>query len=67
MTVAEQYVAAFSNLAKKGNTVIIPSSTNDVSGMVAQVSNLLHIILTNDLLIFKIDWITCIFLRLLWY
>lgn len=45
MKIAEQYVAAFNNLAQKGNTVIIPSTTNDVSSMVAQVSNLLHIIL----------------------
>lgn len=36
MKIAEQYVEAFSNLAQKGNTVIIPSTTNDVSSMVAQ-------------------------------
>lgn len=36
MKIAEQYVAAFNNLAQKGNTVIIPSTTNDVSSMVAQ-------------------------------
>ncbi|KAK7115795.1 stomatin-like protein stl-1 [Littorina saxatilis] len=36
MNVAEQYVAAFSNLAKTNNTVILPSNTGDVSSMVAQ-------------------------------
>lgn len=34
--VAEQYVAAFSNLAKTGNTIILPANTGDVSSMVAQ-------------------------------
>ncbi|XP_026157366.1 stomatin-like protein 2, mitochondrial isoform X1 [Mastacembelus armatus] len=36
LTVAEQYVSAFSNLAKKSNTVLLPSNTGDVSGMVTQ-------------------------------
>lgn len=36
MNVAEQYVSAFGNLAKKNNTVILPSNTGDVSSMVAQ-------------------------------
>ena len=35
---AEQYVQAFGNLAKKSNTVILPEKTGDVSSMVAQVS-----------------------------
>jgi len=43
--VAEQYVDAFSNLAKKGNTVILPSNTGDVTGMVTQVSNHLYFVL----------------------
>ncbi|KAJ1678242.1 Stomatin, partial [Spiromyces aspiralis] len=34
--VAEQYVNAFSKLAKEGNTIIVPAATNDVSSMVAQ-------------------------------
>ena len=37
MNVAEQYVTAFSNLAKTSNTVILPSNAGDVSSMVAQV------------------------------
>ncbi|XP_062870109.1 stomatin-like protein 2, mitochondrial [Trichomycterus rosablanca] len=36
LSVAEQYVSAFSNLAKEGNTIILPSNTGDVSSMVTQ-------------------------------
>ncbi|PRD32912.1 UNVERIFIED_CONTAM: Stomatin-like protein 2 [Trichonephila clavipes] len=36
LLIAEQYVSAFSKLAKTGNTLILPSNTNDVSSMVAQ-------------------------------
>ncbi|KAL5005192.1 hypothetical protein ScPMuIL_018648 [Solemya velum] len=34
--VAEQYVAAFSHLAKQTNTVLLPSNTGDISSMVSQ-------------------------------
>ncbi|KAG8177752.1 hypothetical protein JTE90_008853 [Oedothorax gibbosus] len=36
LLIAEQYVSAFSKLAKTGNTLILPSNTHDVSSMVAQ-------------------------------
>ncbi|XP_061409897.1 stomatin-like protein 2, mitochondrial [Lethenteron reissneri] len=36
LSVAEQYVAAFSNLAKDSNTIMLPANTGDVSSMVAQ-------------------------------
>ncbi|XP_028828782.1 stomatin-like protein 2, mitochondrial [Denticeps clupeoides] len=36
LSVAEQYVAAFSNLAKESNTIILPSNTGDISSMVTQ-------------------------------
>lgn len=36
LSVAEQYVSAFSKLAKESNTVLLPTSTGDVSGMVTQ-------------------------------
>ncbi|XP_022097456.1 stomatin-like protein 2, mitochondrial [Acanthaster planci] len=36
LNVAEQYVAAFSNLAKTGNTILLPSNTGDISSMVGQ-------------------------------
>ena len=37
LSVAEQYVSAFSNLAKQSNTVLLPTNTGDISGMVSQV------------------------------
>ncbi|XP_014782856.1 stomatin-like protein 2, mitochondrial [Octopus bimaculoides] len=36
MKIAEEYVEAFSQLAKTSNTVVVPANTNDVSGMVTQ-------------------------------
>ncbi|ERE83241.1 stomatin-like protein 2 [Cricetulus griseus] len=36
LTVAEQYVNAFSKLAKDSNTVLLPSNPSDVTSMVAQ-------------------------------
>ncbi|XP_048360437.1 stomatin-like protein 2, mitochondrial isoform X1 [Sphaerodactylus townsendi] len=36
LSVAEQYVSAFSKLAKEGNTLLLPSSTGDVTSMVTQ-------------------------------
>lgn len=36
LKVAEKYVEAFSQLAKQGNTILLPANTGDVGGMVAQ-------------------------------
>ena len=36
LRVAEKYVDAFKELAKKNNTVIIPANTNDSAGMITQ-------------------------------
>lgn len=36
MKIAQEYVEAFSNIAKTNNTLIIPSSASDVSSMVTQ-------------------------------
>ncbi|XP_015262297.1 PREDICTED: stomatin-like protein 2, mitochondrial [Gekko japonicus] len=36
LSVAEQYVSAFSKLAKEGNTLLLPSNTGDISSMVTQ-------------------------------
>ena len=36
LKIAEQYVDAFSNLAKESNTIIIPSDANDVSGFISK-------------------------------
>ena len=35
LQVAENYIDAFSQLAQKGNTLIIPSNLSDISGLVA--------------------------------
>ena len=37
LKVAERYIDAFSNLAKTGNTLIVPNNLGDLSGMVASV------------------------------
>ena len=39
LSVAEQYVQAFSQLAKSTNTLLLPEKTGDISSMVAQVSS----------------------------
>ncbi|XP_051906254.1 stomatin-like protein 2, mitochondrial [Hippocampus zosterae] len=36
LSVAEQYMSAFSNLAKESNTVLLPTNTGDISSMVTQ-------------------------------
>ncbi|KAF1579373.1 Stomatin-like protein 2, mitochondrial, partial [Eudyptes moseleyi] len=36
LSVAEQYVSAFSKLAKDSNTLLLPANTGDVTNMVAQ-------------------------------
>ena len=35
LKVAEQYVAAFSNLAKTNNSIIVPANLGDISGLIA--------------------------------
>ncbi|XP_056156993.1 stomatin-like protein 2, mitochondrial [Lampris incognitus] len=40
LSVAEQYVSAFSNLAKQSNTVLLPSNAGDINGMVAQAMSI---------------------------
>jgi regulator of protease activity HflC (stomatin/prohibitin superfamily) len=41
LKVAELYIEAFSNLAKTGNTLIIPSNVSDVAGVVASAMSVL--------------------------
>ncbi|MCP4572997.1 MAG: paraslipin [bacterium] len=41
LRVAEQYIKEFGNLAKEGNTLIIPSNLSDVGGMVAAAKKLI--------------------------
>jgi len=41
LRVAEQYIKQFGNLAKEGNTLVIPSNLSDVGGMVAAATKLI--------------------------
>lgn len=36
LSIAEQYVKAFSNIAKEGNTILLPKDSGDISSMAAQ-------------------------------
>lgn len=47
LTIAEQYVKGFSNLARTNNTLIIPSNVSDVSSLVGQAMSIYKTI-TND-------------------
>jgi regulator of protease activity HflC (stomatin/prohibitin superfamily) len=42
LKVAELYIGAFANLAKTGNTVIIPSNVSDIAGVVASAMSVLE-------------------------
>ena len=42
LRVAEQYIKEFGNLAKQGNTLIIPSDLSDVGGIVAAATSLIR-------------------------
>jgi regulator of protease activity HflC (stomatin/prohibitin superfamily) len=42
LRVAEAYIAQFGNLAKTGNTLIIPNTLSDVGGMVAAAMNVIR-------------------------
>jgi len=41
LKVAEQYIAAFSNLAKTGNTLVVPATLSDIAGTVAALTTAL--------------------------
>lgn len=42
LKVAEQYVEAFKEMAKQGNTLIVPANTSDISSNVAQALSIFH-------------------------
>ena len=42
LRVAEQYIKEFGNLAKEGNTLIIPTNLSEIGGMVAAAKSLLN-------------------------
>jgi regulator of protease activity HflC (stomatin/prohibitin superfamily) len=42
LRVAEQYITQFGNLARAGNTLIVPATLSDVSGMIAAAMNVIR-------------------------
>lgn len=42
LKVAEQYVQAFAQLAKEGNTILLPSNMNDMGGMIASAMSIMR-------------------------
>ena len=42
LRVAEAYVAQFGNLAKQGNTLVVPANLTDVASMIALATNLVR-------------------------
>ncbi|MBK9390927.1 MAG: paraslipin [Bacteroidetes bacterium] len=42
LRIAEQYLAAFSNLAKTNNTMILPSNLSDIAGIVATATSVFN-------------------------
>jgi hypothetical protein len=39
LRLAEQYITAFGNLAKSGNTMIVPAELSDVTSMLSMAMN----------------------------
>lgn len=46
--VAQQYVEAFGNIAKESNTIVVPASANDISGMVTQAMTVFSSVAENQ-------------------
>ena len=42
LRVAEQYITQFGNLAKQGNTLIVPANLTDITGMIAAAMNVIR-------------------------
>jgi hypothetical protein len=49
LTVAEQYVKSFSQLAKSSNTLIIPAHASDANSMIAQAMTIYQKLSTQQL------------------
>ncbi|XP_071988887.1 stomatin-like protein 2, mitochondrial [Engystomops pustulosus] len=47
LSIAEQYVNAFSKLAKESNTILLPSNTGDISSMVTQAMGIYSTVTKN--------------------
>jgi len=48
LRIAEQYVEAFGQIAKEGNTVLIPANAADAGGMIASALSIFKVDLHND-------------------
>jgi len=42
LRIAEKYIEQFGNLAKTGNTMIVPSNVADVGGMIASAMTIIQ-------------------------
>jgi len=42
LRIAEQYIEAFGNLAKEGNTFVVPASLGDIGGMLTLAKGMLN-------------------------
>ena len=42
LRIAEQYIGEFGNLAKEGNTMIIPTDLSDIAGMVRSATSVIQ-------------------------
>lgn len=47
LRVAEQYLSAFGQIAKAGNTLLLPAATNDPANMVAQAMSIYKVVADN--------------------
>ena len=43
LKVAEQYVAAFAEIAKAGNTIVVPQNLSDIAGLVTAATSVLKV------------------------
>jgi regulator of protease activity HflC (stomatin/prohibitin superfamily) len=48
LRIAEQYIASFGNMAKSGNTMIVPANLADVASMLAMATGGLKVAATNE-------------------
>ncbi|CAG8508523.1 14693_t:CDS:2, partial [Cetraspora pellucida] len=48
LTIAEKYVEAFGQLAKKGNSIIVPASVSDAGSMIAQAMSIYNTVMKQE-------------------
>jgi hypothetical protein len=42
LRIAEQYVEQFGNLARQGNTLVVPANLTDLASMIALATTVMH-------------------------